>query len=251
MFTMDSCPANFRFIKGVTLSSYEANAATAEVVAQYLQDHPDFFKERQALVEKLSLPLHQEGAVSLVEVQLKRQRQKIAQLEEEITELMSIANGNGQNFHQFMELQEKILSCDTLNQVISTIETFAKALSLTGYVKLLDHRNPKFHINQSNWQRFATNHLNGKPAYLGRFKKADRDLLFADDRSPELGSFVVLPLEKKAPLGIIAFSSEDGGHFQPEMDTFFLRHLAITVSHLVATLEWDKGVAHVGNHPPA
>ncbi len=219
------------------MSSYEANAATAEVVAQYLQDHPDFFKQRQDLVEKLSLPAHQEGTVSLVEIQLKRQREKIAQLEEEITELMSMATSNGQHFHQFMSLQEEILNCDTLDQVIITIEKFAKALSLKAYVKLLNHFNPKLHINKSDWQRFVTNHLNGKKAYLGRLKKADRDLLFANDTSPELGSFVVLPLERKEPLGIIAFSSDDGGHFQPEMDTLLLHHLALTLSHLVLTLE--------------
>ncbi len=247
MFMTDNCPV--RLIKGIILSSYEPDAATAEVVAQYLQDHPDFFKERQALVEQLSLPTHREGAVSLIEIQLKRQREKIVRLEEEITELMSIANGNDQNFHQFMALQEKILSCDTLNQVVSAIEQFAKGLSLTAYVKLLDHTEPKLHISQSSWQRFVTNHLNGKQAYLGRLKKADRERLFANDHSSELGSFVVLPLEKKSPQGMIAFSSEDGGHFQPEMDTFFLHHLAITVSHLVSTLEWnDKGLVHVSNH---
>ncbi|GAK84773.1 protein of unknown function DUF484 [Vibrio ponticus] len=68
-------------------------------------------------------------------------------------------------------------------------------------------------------------------------RKADRELLFGEhNRAPELGSYVVLPLVKGKAQGLIAFSSEDGGHFQPHMDTLFLRHLALVLSHAIATL---------------
>lgn len=236
------------------MSLHEADATTAEVVAQYLRDHPDFFKSRQELVEQMALPVRQEGTVSLVEIKLKRQRDKIVELEEEITELMSIAANNGQHFHQFMALQETILKCRDLSEVINSIDKFAKDLSLTAYIKLLggDH-NPKFQIGMESWQRFATNHFNGKAAYLGRLKNSDRNLLFANDSTPELGSFVVLPLEKSEPLGILAFSSQDGGHFQPSMDTLFLRHLSIVVSHLVSSLDWKNNELpnNVVNHTSA
>jgi len=223
---------------------------TDEVVAQYLRDHPDFFKSKQELVGLMALPVHQEGAVSLVEIQLKRQREQIAALEEEITQLMSIAANNGQHFHQFMTLQAILLKCCTLSQVVDAIHQFSKKLSLTAYIKLLHSDHPKYQISMENWQRFATNHFNGKQAYLGRLKNSDRRLLFANSHCPELGSFVVLPLEKSEPLGIIAFSSDDGGHFQPNMDTLFLRHLAILISHLVSILDWEnnKLTDNVLNH---
>ncbi|UGA54740.1 DUF484 family protein [Vibrio sp. VB16] len=235
------------------MSLSKADPMTAEVIAQYLRDHPDFFRERQELTELMSLPVRQEGTVSLVEIKLRRQREKIADLEEEITELMSMAANNGQHFHQFMSLQETILKCHTLSQVVDAINQFSKELSLTAYLKLLHCDNLKHHINMENWQRFATNHFNGKSAYLGRLKKADRDLLFNHDRCPELGSFAILPLEKSKPLGVIAFSSNDGGHFQPSMDTLFLRHLATVVSHLVSTLEWENNgpTNNVLNHTSA
>lgn len=153
------------------MSLFNADDLTEEVVAQFLSDHPDFFTHRQDLVERLSLPVNQEGAVSLVEIQLKRQRERINQLEEQITELMTIAASNGQHFHQFMDLQETILKCHSLRQVISAIEKLANSLSLTVYIKLLDCSKVKYHLDRGNWQRFSTNHLNGKSAYLGRLKK--------------------------------------------------------------------------------
>lgn len=238
------------------MSQVEANALTAEIVAEYLRDNPDFFLQRRELVDRLSLPNHQQGAVSLVEVQLKRQRQRIEELEEEITTLMSLAANNDRTFYEFMELQEQILQCDNIAQVVKAIKLKAKDLGLKAYVRLLNQEvpelrlSPELNLSKEGWARFSTNHLNGKDAYLGRLRKADREALLGEDSGPELGSYVVLPLVKQSSLGALAFSSEDGGHFQPHMDTLFLRHLALVVAHLIETLTWpenDERIQHTSS----
>lgn len=238
------------------MSQVEANALTAEIVAEYLRDNPDFFLQRRELVDRLSLPNHQQGAVSLVEVQLKRQRQRIEELEEEITTLMSLAANNDRTFYEFMELQEQILQCDNIAQVVKAIKLKAKDLGLKAYVRLLNQEvpelrlSPELNLSKEGWARFSTNHLNGKDAYLGRLRKADREALLGEHSGPELGSYVVLPLVKQSSLGALAFSSEDGGHFQPHMDTLFLRHLALVVAHLIETLTWpenDERIKHTSS----
>ncbi|NOH85603.1 DUF484 family protein [Vibrio sp. 03-59-1] len=238
------------------MSQVEASALTAEIVAEYLRDNPDFFLQRRELVDRLSLPNHQQGAVSLVEVQLKRQRQRIEELEEEITTLMSLAANNDRTFYEFMELQEQILQCDNIAQVVKAIKLKAKDLGLKAYVRLLNQEvperrlSPELNLSKEGWARFSTNHLNGKDAYLGRLRKADREALLGEHSGPELGSYVVLPLVKQSSLGALAFSSEDGGHFQPHMDTLFLRHLALVVAHLIETLTWpenDERIQHTSS----
>ncbi|MCK6265730.1 DUF484 family protein [Vibrio sp. ZSDE26] len=222
------------------MSHIEADALTAEVVAEYLQDNPDFFLQRRNLVDRLSLPHQEQGAVSLVHVQLNRQRNRIEELEEEITTLMSLAAKNDRTFHEFMDLQEQVLKCADLDSVFAAIEQKAKSLSLLAYIRLIDSPTATYGISQESIQRFSVNHLNGKEAYLGRLRKADRAELLGDDtRAPELGSYVVLPLVQDKTVGVLAFSSEDGGHFQPHMDTLFLRHLALVVSHLMLSLPWQ------------
>jgi uncharacterized protein YigA (DUF484 family) len=222
------------------LSQFEADNLTAEIVAQYLQEHPDFFNGREALIERLSLPHQQQGTVSLVGIQLKRQRDRIEDLEEEITTLMSLAARNDKTFYEFMSLQETLLKCSDFSSVIQAIRTTAHSLKLKSYIKLLNHEHSPHALSMDSWQRFSANHLNGKEAYLGRLRQADRDSLFADDHAPELGSYVVLPLKRQFSQGILAFSSEDGGHFQPEMDTLFLRHLSYLVSYLSDNLVWHS-----------
>ena len=222
------------------ISEVEADALTAEVVAQYLKDHPDFFVQRPELVDRLSLPHADLGAVSLVHIQMNRQRQRIEELEEEITTLMSLAANNDRTFYEFMDLQGQILKCGDFKQVINAIELKAKDLGLKAYVRLLSQCDATTQLSKESYQRFATNHLNGKEAYLGRLRKVDREALFGDMDVPEMGSYVVLPLVKKQTLGVLAFSSEDGGHFQPDMDTLFLRHLSLVVAHLAQTLVWQN-----------
>lgn len=226
------------------MSQVEANALTAEVVTEYLRDHPDFFLSRPELVERLALPHQDQGAVSLVHVQLQRQRQRIEELEEEITALMSLARQNDQTFHDFMSLQEQVLKSDSVVDAIGSVEQLAQDLNLVAYIKLLDSPSAQYQLAGDVFKRFVTNHLNGKPAYLGRLRQTDRQSLFSDEeQAPELGSYVVLPLGFKQPFGLIAFSSEDGGHFQPQMDTLFLRHLAMVLTHVINTQPWQAVVA--------
>ncbi|CAM3097353.1 DUF484 family protein [Vibrio mytili] len=217
-----------------------ADALTAEVVAEYLKDHPDFFVERSELVDRLSFPHAELGAVSLVHVQMNRQRQRIEELEEEITTLMSLAANNDRTFYEFMDLQGQVLKCHDFKQVIQAIEQKAQDLGLRAYVRLFDQCDASIQLNRDSYQRFAATHLNGKDAYLGRLRNVDREALFGRQAVPEMGSYVVLPLVKQQTIGALIFSSEDGGHFQPEMDTLFLRHLSLVVAHLAQTLVWQS-----------
>ena len=227
------------------MSYVEADALTAEMVAKYLRDNPDFFQDRKELVDRLAINNVEQGAVSLVEVQLKRQRQRIEELEEEITSLMSLAANNDKTFYEFMALQDQVLKCRDFMQVIKAVEQKATELGLKAYVRILS-QSGFYQLSDEGYAKFSLNHLNGKDAYLGRLRKSDRQDLFGEQSAPELGSYVVLPLAKQSPIGLLAFSSEDGGHFQPYMDTLFLRHLALVVAHMAETLPWQ-----IDNEPRA
>lgn len=213
---------------------------TAETVAEYLKDNRDFFQERPELVERLSFSHQQQGAVSLVEVQMRRQRQRIEELEEDITQLMSLAAKNDRTFHQLMDMQQQLLACDSLFQLDALMTEHTQKMGLKAHLLLLDQNDTSWHLSSETYKRFVTNHLNGKEAYLGRLNRHDRHALFGGDRFAkdelaELGSYVILPLyHQSTSFGLLTFSSQEGGHFQPEMDTLFLRHLSSLVAFLVA-----------------
>ncbi|MFH0255555.1 DUF484 family protein [Vibrio rumoiensis] len=216
---------------------------TAETVAEYLKDNPDFFLHRPELVDRLAISHQHQGAVSLVEVQMRRQRQRIEELEEDITQMMSLAAKNDRTFHQLMDLQKSLLACQSIAALDQEIMQYSRKIGLKSHLLLLDHAKTDWHLSSETYKRFVTNHLNGKDAYLGRLNRQDRYALFGGDRfanneMSELGSYVILPLAAhNKKLGLLAFSSQEGGHFQPEMDTLFLRHLTELVTFMVQLLD--------------
>ncbi len=221
------------------MSVTETENLSAEIVADYLQQHPDFFLGRPELVDRLSLVDQQQGAISLVEIKMRRQRQRITELEEEITSFMSLAASNDRTFHQLMALQQQLLTCDSLPVLQSVLNQHAQQMGLQAHLLLLEQGAKP--LTQETYQRFMADHLNGKEAYLGRLNRQDRYVLFGqmpfgDNQMSELGSYVILPLYHQQALGLLAFSSQQGGHFQPSMDTLFLRHLASLVSYLLVQL---------------
>ncbi len=210
-------------------------------IVEYLKENPDFLHRYPELLDTINLTLGGNGAVSLTSIQMQRQRQRIQQLEEEISSLMSLASANDRTFHEFMELQEQILNCECACDVVTAIRCKASELGLSAFIGIVGHF--QLPLNGEAWARFKRNHLNGKLAYLGRLKHGDRIELFSEERVssyPELGSYVILPLGHTALDGCLIFSSKDGGHFQPDQDTLFLRHLALVCSHLIAILPWQS-----------
>ncbi len=146
------------------LTEVVADELTAEAVAEYLRDNPDYFLSRRELVDRLALPNQEQGAVSLVHVQLNRQRQRIEELEEEITALMSLAASNDRTFHEFMDVQERILSCDSLSEVVEMIEDKAMQLGLKAHVRLSENAPEPYVLNTEYARQFVTRSFNGRDA---------------------------------------------------------------------------------------
>jgi len=226
----------------VTSIEPQPTQLTEDVVAQFLMDHPDFFQQYPELLGRIKVDTPERGVVSLVEVQVSKLRDRIGDLEEEITQLMSLAAKNDRLFHDFANVQKQLLMCEDFSQAAKVIEQKAQSLNLTAHIKIIDHSHPKYHVDKTALDNFIKKFLNGHSAYLGRLRQAERDKLLAygglNHSSTELGSFAVLPLGQSTPMGIIAFASHDGGHFEPNMDTLFLEQL-VSVFHYLLT-QWSK-----------
>lgn len=192
-----------------------------EMVADYLGANPDFFTRHIELVDKLKFHLEERGTVSLVDIQLKKLRNRVTQLEEEITKLMEIGAKNDKLFRLIAQVQCDLLVADNLEQAQQAIDELCSGLDLSGSIRLFKHSNPDFLLAENEFMALKQARFGHSDRFLGRLKKAESGLFFK--HSVELGSVALIPI---GSAGILAFSSLDGGHFQPEMDTLFLDQLA-------------------------
>lgn len=89
-----------------------------DIVSHYLIDNPDFFIRNSRYIERMRVPHPIRGSVSLPEWHMARQRNKISQLESEITLLMEHASSNELLFNQLMSLLLQLIKASDLNTLL-------------------------------------------------------------------------------------------------------------------------------------
>src|ERR1700741_188290 len=210
-----------------------------ESIASYLQRHPEFFERHQALLARLKLPHARGGStISLVERQIEVLREKQAQLEGKLAELVSVARANDAISDRLHRFTRRLLGVVPRIEALARIEAglredfdaFHAALVLIDGV--VDPTTPRFvrsvPADDPNLKSFESLFASGKPR-CGQARDSQREFLFGPE-GLELGSVALVPLGEKGSLGLLALGSPDRDRFHPGMSTEFLAGLAELVS---------------------
>ena len=193
------------------------------IIREYLLDNPSFFNRYPELLLAMRLPHMERGAISLVERRQEMLRQRVSQLEEEITSLLTMATRNEKIYQFNTELSFKLLNCADL---ISLKEVLADSLKMQfnfSHVRLISVLDADM---KAIWdQRLHKGH------YFGRLTQQEAKRLFGS----EVGSVALTRLSEDNPV-IFAIASQDATHFHPDMDNMLLEQLRRLLAHMLAKL---------------
>ncbi len=215
---------------------------TDELVVAYLQDNPDFFQRNDTLLTGLRLHDNQRGTVSLVERQQQQLRQKVHGLEDEITQLMAVANQNEQLFMLYSDLYLRLLDCSSAAELLDCLhQTTTELLSLSDFKlwltpELLNVKNTETVLNHNSLSKndcagVMQNRLTDEDYYFGRLQQSEQQLIFSQNCT---GSVVLVKLaHQQQTLGFFAISSDDAHHFDPRMDTLLMSQFKKLVAKLL------------------
>ncbi|WP_392563925.1 DUF484 domain-containing protein [Orbus wheelerorum] len=204
-----------------------------ELVSDYLIQNPDFFIRHAKQIEEMNIPHPVRGVISLSEWQLARQRNKIRQLESEITLLMEHACSNEQLFESLMRLQNELLLASDLNDLLAKLNQWAKSLGLVGaYLYLFDN---KWQLNiPSSYRHFALStdkfdfirvrHLQYNYQYLGQLNNTELNLLIPE--KTYIGSVALSLLGRFGDLGVLVFASRNPNHYQTGQGTLLIQKIS-------------------------
>ena len=196
---------------------------TDQLVAQYLEQHNDFFNRQADLLTRLRLPDQQRGTVSLVERQLMQQREKIHQLQEEITQLMSVANANEQLFDAYSNMYLTLIDCNTITSLLDCLhQAITQLLSLDTFKLWLPKADNVSHdaLIKADCNSILAERFKDNDYYFGRLQQSEQQLIFGQHTA---GSVVLVRLTyQDQDLGFLAINSKDVDHFDPKMDTLLL-----------------------------
>jgi uncharacterized protein YigA (DUF484 family) len=211
---------------------------TDGVISDYLSDHPDFFNRNPQLLTGLRLTDTHRGTVSLVERQQLQLRQKVQALEEEVTQLITIANNNERLFVLYSDLYLRLLDCQSANELLDCLyQTTTELLSLSGLKVWLKQDVDLKHdtLVENDCAGVMQNRLTKEDYYFGRLQQTEQKLIFSQLTS---GSVVLIKLNSDKTgqaIGFIAINSEDAQHFDPRMDTLLLSQFKKLVAKLLQT----------------
>ncbi len=225
-----------------TIRGVEAEPLAETSVADYLQQHPDFFERHAGVLARLKLP-HGRGAttVSLVERQVTVLREKNALFEQRLHDLIEVGRANDALTQKIHSLACRLMKAKTPATVLDALESSLREdfgatqwLLVTSRTEFAPLAESTSHIRSvqdgaTELRMFDTLFESGRPR-CGQIRDTQRDYLFGPG-TDEIGSAALVPLGKNIQQGcLLAIGSPDTERFHPGMSTDYLARIGELVA---------------------
>ncbi len=210
-------------------------------VARYLRTHPDFFIHNASLVEKMVVPHPVQGAISLPDWVMRRQRVQLSQQAEDIQLIIEQVRENEVLFNELLYLVTDLACAENLEEMLNQLNRWAKNLGLSGAtLRLFSDRwrlsapldAQKLVLTRRAFESIRLQRFGDKRNYLGHLNGSELLLLLPN--SLNVGSVAVTLLGQCGELGLIIFTSRDRQHYQNGMGTVLLDKLALLLPRLLS-----------------
>ena len=215
------------------------DATQARVVAAYLKRHPEFLSEYPDLAAKLTMPREQGAVSSLAVYQLQSLRDKNAELERRLAELIEIAAENEKLMERVHALTVALLRANTMEVTARSVVAKLSSDFHTEQVRLLLFGDEP-QLPRAEWLQQIAGGAEALPEFAeflqhnepvsGRLSAEKLTRLFG--RDAELIRSVAMM--KLGDSGILAIGSHDPDRFQPGMGTLFLKMISATITAALA-----------------
>lgn len=204
-------------------------AHTAQEIAVFLQEHPDFFVRHADVFASLHVPHpHAAHTISLGERQILTLRERTRNLEWRIDELVRNAEANeaiGRHIEQWIT---RLLAEDNAQRIPGEIVLgLAEQFSLE-HVALrvwnlpaLDAENTHAAAVSDDLRTFADSL---KTPYCGNDTEFEA-VGWLDEKPKSLALVALRPSEDEPAFGLLLLGSDDPARFDPEMGTAFLENI--------------------------
>ncbi|MGH8639974.1 MAG: DUF484 family protein [Burkholderiales bacterium] len=200
----------------------------AEEVAQFLNQHPEFFEDYAEMLAEVVIP-HPHGgrAIPISERQLLSLREKARRLESKLGELIRFGEQNDAITDKLHRMTLALIGAHEIETVLHVLgfnlrEDFAVPHVAVRLWDGYGPDEPAADLATSEEARAFAAALNGP--YCSAHAMADTASWFGET-APHLRSFAYIPLRNAAAFGLLALASEDPQRFYPEMGTLYLRRL--------------------------
>jgi len=199
-------------------------------VAQYLQDHPEFFIGKDDLLAEMRVPHNAGVATSLVERQLSVHRERNVELRQRLADLLENARRNDQLFEKSRRLVLALIEAESwLNVQAALDDSLREDFGVDSWALLhFTERNleaPMITIRSSERQRSIHRLFKGHRAICGQLPAGDIAALLGT-QTTNAQSVAAAQIRGQGNNGVLTVASTDPGYYRSSMDTLFLDYIA-------------------------
>lgn len=211
----------------------------SEEVAQYLQDHPQFFEEHAELMSHMVIP-HPHGGrtISITERQMLSLRDKNKQLEVKMNELLQFGEENDSISEKMHRLGVAMIAAASFQSVLHTLNFHLRDDFSIPHVALRlwnrpdsTEELPEFTEVSAELQAFAE--TLGQP-YCGSTSGFETSSWFGEASKQVRSQALIAMRNGGGTIGMIALGSEDAQRFYAGMGTLYLERLGEMASAALA-----------------
>lgn len=201
----------------------------AEDVAQYLQEHPQFFNDHADLLADIQISHPQDDKViSLNERQIISLRERNRALQDKLLELISFGEENDAIGEKMHRLSIALISVSNLDELLNALyfslkEDFSVPLVAMRFWNIPNADQSKVEFTSISEDVHAIAESLPQP-YCGNHIADEIKQWFGDD-AEHLHSFAMIPLNTTRTIGLLVLGSPDPERFYPEMGTLHLKRL--------------------------
>ncbi|MGH8548112.1 MAG: DUF484 family protein [Methylococcales bacterium] len=216
-----------------------------EQVRAYLANHPDFFTGHEELLEILSLPHPSGSAVSLIERQLAKVREKNKILEQQLDNLVQIARDNDQLFQKLHRLTLALMDAGDLESAIAGLQSVLYDQFKADFVSVRIFQNHRTSalaelfvpVEDGRLASFRKIVDSGQPK-CGQPSPEHAEFLFGDN-ADLIRSCAIIPFFAANVIGLLGIGSHNAKRFSPTMGHLFLSRIGEILGYRLDSMLGD------------
>ncbi|UYZ84461.1 DUF484 family protein [Entomomonas sp. E2T0] len=221
-----------------TPSEQTSNELTAEAVAEYIRQHPDFFIKHDDVLQTIRIRHESGKAISLIEHQLNRLRSRNQELQKQLNQLLEMARENDRLFEKARRLTLELLEAASLESLVATLEDSLRhdfKIEKVSFILFSESTLPAGRFCKlEEAQTKLGSLINTDKITTGQFRDNALEFLFGSDHN--VHSAALVPLRNNNTLGLLALGSSDQYRYQRETGTIFLQQISDILCRILPRL---------------